>query len=44
LLPSALINDVNERAFEIAGEPALDEATDNVIVQRGLLLQVLAVW
>jgi hypothetical protein len=39
-----LINDVNERAFEIAGEPALDEGADNVTVRRQVLLQVMAVW
>ena len=44
LMPSALINDVNERAFDVAGEAALNEAADTVTVQRGVLLQVLAVW
>lgn len=44
LMPSALINDVNERAFEIASEPALEESDNNVTVHRGVLLQVLADW
>lgn len=44
LMPSALINDVNERAFDVVGEAALNEAADTVTVQRGVLLQVLAVW
>ena len=44
LMPSALINDVNERAFDVTGEAALNEAADTVTVQRGVLLQVLAVW
>ena len=44
LMPSAVIDDINERAFDVAGEAALDEAEDTVTVQRGVLLQVLAAW
>ncbi|MDP3422484.1 MAG: hypothetical protein Q8S32_01845 [Burkholderiaceae bacterium] len=44
LMPSAVMDEVNERAFDVAGEPALEETANNVNVQRGVLLQVLAVW
>jgi hypothetical protein len=44
LMPSAVMDDVNERAFDVVGESALDEAAGIVTVQRGVLLQVLAVW
>ncbi len=44
LMPSAVMDDVNERAFDVAGELALDEVFGTVTVQRGVLLQVLAVW
>jgi hypothetical protein len=44
LLPSAVLDEVNERSFDVAGEPALDEMADTVTVQRQVLLQVLAVW
>lgn len=43
LMPSALINDMNERAFVVAGEPALVEEAGTVTVQRSVLLQVLSV-
>lgn len=42
LLPSAVINDINERAIDLTGEHALEEDGDNVIVQREVLLQVIA--
>ena len=44
LMPSAVLDDVNERAFDVAGEPALAEEADTVTVQRRVLLQVLADW
>ena len=42
LLPNAVINDFNERALDLVGEPALVEEGDTVIVQREVLLQVIA--
>ncbi|MDP2024647.1 DUF1566 domain-containing protein [Sulfuriferula sp.] len=42
LLPNAVINDINERALDLIGEPALIEEGDTVIVQREVLLQVIA--
>lgn len=44
LMPSAVMDNVNERSYDVAGEPALDEAGGIVTVQPGVLLQVLAVW
>ncbi len=42
LLPSAVINDINECAIDLTGEHALKEGGDNVIVRREVLLQVIA--
>jgi hypothetical protein len=42
LLPSAVINDINERALDSIGELGLVEEGDTVIVQREVLLQVIA--
>ena len=44
LLPSAVIADINERSYDLAGEAALNDSGDAVCVQRGVLLQVLAAW
>ena len=44
LMPSAVIDDINERAYDLAGEAALEEAGDDVVVKRRVLLQVLAAW
>lgn len=44
LLPSAVIDDINERAYDLAGEAALEDDGDAVLVQRDVLLQVLAAW
>lgn len=44
LFPGAVIDDINERAYDLTCEAALEEAGDVVSVQRGVLLQVLAAW
>ena len=44
LMPSAIIDEINERAYDLTGEAALDESGEAVIVHRGALLQVLAAW
>lgn len=44
LMPSAVIDDINERAYDLTGEAALDDSGDAVTVQRAVLLQVLAAW
>lgn len=44
LLPSAVIDDINERAYDLAGDTALDNSGDAVTVHREVLLQVLAAW
>lgn len=44
LLPGAVINDINERALDLTGEPALEEDGDTVIVKREILLQVIDAW
>lgn len=44
LFPGAVIDDINEKAYDLAGEAALEEAGDDVVVKRRVLLQVLAAW
>lgn len=44
MLPSAVIDDINERAYDLTGEAALDDSGDSVTVHREVLLQVLAAW
>ena len=44
LLPSAVIEDVNEKAFDLVGGPALEEDGERVIVFREVLAQVLERW
>lgn len=42
LMPNAVIDDINERALNMVGELALTEDGDIIIVQREVLLQVIA--
>ncbi len=44
LLPGAVINDINERALDLTGEPALEEDGDTMIVRQEVLLQVIDTW
>lgn len=44
LMPSAIIDDINERAYDLAGEVALEETGDAVAVRREVLFKVLAAW
>lgn len=44
LLPSAVINEINERALDLVGELALEEAGEELVVANEILDQVLANW
>jgi hypothetical protein len=44
LLPSAVIDDINERALNLTGEAALEDDGTTVLVQPEVLLQVIAQW
>jgi hypothetical protein len=44
LLSNAVIDDINERALDLTGEPALLESGDNVEVQQTVLGQVISSW
>ena len=44
LLPSAVVDDVNERALDLTGEAALEDDGTTVVVQQAVLLQVIAQW
>lgn len=44
LLPSAFIDEVNERALDFVGEPALEDQNDEVAVIQDVLAVVLAIW
>ncbi len=44
LLPNAVIEEINEKAFDLVGEPALEEDGEQVIVFREVLAHVLDTW
>lgn len=44
LLPGAVINEINERALDLMGELALEEAEDEIVVAKEILDEVLANW
>lgn len=44
LLPSALIDEVNERALDLIGEPALEDHDDAVLVIQEVLAELLSRW
>ena len=44
LLPGAVVEQVNEKAFDLVGEAALEEDGERVIVCREVLAQVLKTW
>jgi len=44
LMPNAVIDDINERALDLLGEPALKESEDEIIVFRDVLAEVVAQW
>lgn len=44
LLPSAVVDDINSRALDLLGEPALEEDGDEIIVFRDILAEVVARW
>lgn len=44
LLPSAVIDEINERALDLTGELALNEDDDEIVVVRDILAEALADW
>jgi hypothetical protein len=44
LLPSAVMDDINERALNLTGEAALEDDGTTVLVQPEVLLQVITQW
>lgn len=44
LLPSAVIDDINERALDLTGVVALEDDGTTVAVQQDVLLEVIAQW
>ena len=44
LLPSALIDEINERALDMLGEPALEDQDDEILVIQEVLAEILTDW
>lgn len=44
LLPGAVIDEVNERALDLTGEPALEDREDEVVIVRDVLVETLKGW
>lgn len=44
LMPNAVIDEINERALDLFGEPALKEDEDEIIVFQDVLVEVIARW
>ena len=44
LLPSAVIDEINERALDLTGEQALEENGDEIVITKNILTEVLAAW
>ncbi len=44
LLPNAVIDELNKRALDVAGDVALDEVGDEIVVAQDILAAVLADW
>ena len=44
MLPCAVVDEINEVAIDLAGERALEEADDEIVVEQELLAKVLNNW
>lgn len=44
LLPGAVIDEINDRALAATGDPALEEANDEILVAQAILAEVLSNW
>ena len=44
LLPSAVIDEINERALDLSGEPAIEDHSDEILVVSEIFNEVLVSW
>ena len=44
LLPEAIVDELNEWALDLIGEPALEEIGDEIVVVRSVLAEALSLW